>query len=310
MPRLIDDLRSKNGAKVRMPPWVLPRLRNAWIDYAQHAMHAASDPDLPILLIDNVAKHFYEESDQEHWRIDRDFPNIAPPFKSFWVEFKMARIIHSKEEGDTDVSKWLPQGGRVGQLFYALDPSEVTAEGVPENCKWIYWCDMWTDYHRADAVADGPQGAAFIAVDAEGRAIGNPWMHSYGGDEACEAMKNIMAWYNPTLLAISFLHCKNVTLVDNVVDAPLAKKWASKHGGQRPVAYKTLVIEPLKAILRKEGRAHEHGLQKALHICRGHFADYTGGRGLFGKYHGKFWIPSVVRGTRGKAAPREIEVKV
>ena len=67
----------------------------------------------------------------------------------------------------------------------------------------------------------------FIAVDAEGRAIGNPWMHSYGGDEACEAMKNIMAWYNPTLLAISFLHCKNVTLVDNVVDAPLAKKWAS-----------------------------------------------------------------------------------
>ena len=48
---------------------------------------------------------------------------------------------------------------------------------------------MWTDYHRADAVADGPQGAVFIAVDAEGRAIGNPWMHSYGGDEACEAMK-------------------------------------------------------------------------------------------------------------------------
>ena len=40
------------------------------------------------------------------------------------------------------------QGGRVGQFLHALDPSEVTAEGVPENCKWIYWCDMWTDYHR------------------------------------------------------------------------------------------------------------------------------------------------------------------
>ena len=92
--KVIDDLRSKNGAKVRMPP--VPRLRNAWIDYA-HAMHAASDPDLPILLIDNVAKHFYEESDQEHWRIDRDFPNIAPPFKTL-VEFKMARIIHVEKK--------------------------------------------------------------------------------------------------------------------------------------------------------------------------------------------------------------------
>ena len=74
--------------------------------------------------------------------------------------------------------------------------------------------------------------------------------------------------------------------------------------------YKTLVIEPLKAILRNEGRAHEHGLQKAMHICRGHFADYTQGRGLFGKYHGKYWMPSTVRGTKGKSAPREIEVKV
>ena len=311
MPRLIDDLRSKNGARVAIPNWVLPRNERAWTEYALHAMSVVNDPDMPVLLTDNVANYFYTQSDQEHWSIDRDFPNIAPPFPKFWVEWKMVMTIHSKDEGDTDVSKLLPQGGRVGQMFVALDPSEVKGENIPGNCKWIYWCDMWTDYHQPGITAVGPQGATFICDDDQGRAIGNPWMHSYGGDDVIEILKNMMAWYNPTLLAISFLHCKNVTLVDNVVDAPLAKKWASKHGGQRPVAYKTLIIEPLKAILRKEGRAHEHGLQKALHICRGHFADYTGGRGLFGKYHGKFWIPSVVRGTRGvKAAPREIEVKV
>jgi hypothetical protein len=107
------------------------------------------------------------------------------------------------------------------------------------------------------------------------------------------------------------MHCKNVAIIDHAVDKPLAKKWASKHGGLRPTRYKTLVIEPLKQVLRSEGRAEQHGLQKALHICRGHFADYTEGRGLFGKIHGKFWMPSTVRGTKGKSAPpREIVVKV
>ena len=31
---------------------------------------------------------------------------------------------------------------------------------------------------------------------------------------------------------------------------------------------------------------------------------------VFGKYHGKYWMPSTVRGTKGKAAARVMEVKV
>jgi hypothetical protein len=107
------------------------------------------------------------------------------------------------------------------------------------------------------------------------------------------------------------LHCKkNVTLVENKVDAPLARKYKQRHG-ITPTAYKTLVVEPLKQILRSEGRSGEVGLQKALHICRGHFRDYREGRGLFGKYHQLVWTPMSVRGTKGKQAPaRRIEVKV
>ena len=50
-----------------------------------------------------------------------------------------------------------------------------------------------------EAVADGPHGAVWFCVDAEGRAIGNPCMQSYGDDATGEVMKNIMAWYNPLL---------------------------------------------------------------------------------------------------------------
>jgi hypothetical protein len=308
MPRLIDEMRA--SGKVGMPHWVAPKLESAWIGYARKIMPLLSDLALPVLLIDNVAEYFYSGTDQEYWSLDEDFPNIAPPFPQFWVEFKLVRMIHS-ETGDVDVSRVLPQGGRVGQLFTAIDPARARWEGeLPEGTRWIYWCDMWVDYRRPGGGADGPYGATFVCVDAEGRAVGNPWMQSFApasGNE--DIMKSLMAWYNPALLAISFLHCKNVTMVDHVVDAKLAKRCYERQG-YKPTGYKTLVIEPLKAILRQEGRAHEHGLAKAMHICRGHFRDYREGRGLFGKYHQLVWTPSVVRGTKGSAAPREIKVKV
>lgn len=309
MPRLIDDLRTTG--KFRSPFFVAKR--QAWTEYAAHVAALLGDPEMPVVLMDNVAKYFYSEIDQEYFDVTVDFPNIAPPFPRFWMEWKMVTHIHSRD-GDSDLSGWLPQGARVGQLFSAVDPKDVVGEGIPENTRWIYWCDMFTDYRRPDGTVDGPYGATWLCVDAEGRAIGNPWIQSFGanGDMEVENMlKSVMSWYNPALFAISFLHCKNVQLIDHAVDAKLAKRYRERHNGARLTPYKTLVIEPLKQILRSEGRSDKVGLAKAMHICRGHFRDYRQGPGLFGKYHKLVWTPSVVRGTKGKGAPpREIEVKL
>jgi hypothetical protein len=135
-------------------------------------------------------------------------------------------------------------------------------------------------------------------------------MQSWAAESEADAMRHFMTWLHPAFLAISFLHCKNVRIDDNAVPAKLAKRYRERNG-IAPANYKTLVIEPLKQILRTEGKSGEHGLAKAMHICRGHFKDYREGRGLFGKYKQIVWQPSVVRGTKGeKAAPREIEVKL
>ena len=89
MPRLIDDLRA--GGRIAMP-WFIERAKQQqWIDYAHRVNEIASDPALPILLIDNVAQYFYTGTDQEYWSLDKDFPNVAPPFPRFWCEFKMSR---------------------------------------------------------------------------------------------------------------------------------------------------------------------------------------------------------------------------
>ena len=63
------------------------------------------------------------------------------------------------------------------------------------------------------------------------------------------------------------------------------------------MTFKTLEIEPMKRILRTEGQSEKTGLRQALHICRGHFKDYSKGGGLFGKYKGLYWWESQVRGS-------------
>jgi hypothetical protein len=307
MPRLIDDLRAQ--AKLQKPWFVPPHRVEAWKKLALKLGEMICDPELPVILMDNVADYYYTGSDQEHWDLQDDFPNVAPPFDQFWIEHRMPRMIHSREKGDTDVTA-LIQHGRVGTLVTALDPANVTADNpLPREAKWILWCEIFIDYGLG-GLPQGPHGSMFVAVTADGAVMERPWMQSFATEDFHDHMRAIMAWLHPVFLAISFLHCKNVQLVDNRVDAPLAKKYRLKHG-INPTAYKTLVIEPLKQVLRTEGRSGEVGLQKAMHICRGHFRDYREGRGLFGKYHQLVWTPMTVRGTRGKKTPpRRIEVKI
>jgi hypothetical protein len=307
MARLIDDLRAAKS--FCMPHFVAPRHHGRWTEYTARTLELFRNPELPVLLIDNVASYYFAGTDQEYWNLEKDFPNIAPPYPQFWLEHKLPRQIVSKTEGVTDLTRITPNG-RVGMLFTVVAPENVSLYSgeLPAGTRWLLWCDLWIDYGLGAGIT-GPHGATFLCVDADGRLIDLPCMQSFASEELAPIMKAYMTWFYPGLLAISFLHCKNVTLVDHQVDAPLAKKWRGRHGFN-PTGYHTLVIEPLKEILRTAGRAQEHGLAKAMHICRGHFADYRNGRGLFGKYKQVVWIPSMVRGTKGKAAPREMEVRV
>lgn len=308
MPRLIDDLRARD-ARVAMPHFVRAGTEKAWENLARRTSDLLANPDLPVLLIDNVAEYYFS-SDQEYWDLKDDFPNLAPPFPAFWCECKMVRKIHSKQCGDTDLSAIVPHGGRVGMLIHGLDPAQTNGEGIPANARWILWCELFVDYGMRGVTATGPHGSVFLCVDANGVIIEQPWMQSFAEERHAPVMMGYITFLNPAFLAMSFLHCKNVTLVENHVPAPLAKKYRARHG-VAPCTYKTLIIEPLKKILRSEGRSGEVGIQKALHICRGHFRDYREGRGLFGRYHQLVWMPAIVRGSRGeKVSPREIEVKI
>jgi hypothetical protein len=223
----------------------------------------------------------------------------------------MVTHIHSKEKGHTDVAGLVGTKGRIGALIHAIDPAQAKAEDVPADTRWILWCELFIDYGMSKHDrCTGPHGSVFMCVDAQGHLIERPWMQGFARASDAEFMRSLMTWFYPTLLAVSFLHCKNVTVNHETVSKPLAKKWHTRTG-HWPARYQTLVIEPLKQILRHEGKSDQHGVAKAMHICRGHFRDYREGRGLFGRYKQLVWTPMTVRGTKGKSAPpREVEVRL
>lgn len=98
--------------------------------------------------------------------------------------------------------------------------------------------------------------------------------------------------------ACAFMHCKNVSMREEAAAPKLERKFFKKHGIPR-VRYQVLEIAPLRARLdREHGAGGSVSIAKALHIVRGHFAEYKADKPLFGRpgLHGLFWVPAHVRG--------------
>ena len=109
----------------------------------------------------------------------------------------------------------------------------------------------------------------------------------------------------PMYLAIAFMHCANVVRREVVAEAEKLSKKAKKRGKDpRPpgTRYYVLDIEPMKEVLRTEGRVGEEGLKRALHVTRGHFKHYTPERGgPFGREiqeNTMVWTRQHVRGSK------------
>lgn len=112
-------------------------------------------------------------------------------------------------------------------------------------------------------------------------------------DEAKYATKIILV---PVLVAISLMHCKNIELVNKPVTRVMKRR--AKRTGIPLVVEKVLVIEPFKRKVINESAGGRSGLTLAMHICRGHFREYSEEKPLFGKYSGKYWIPQHARGNK------------
>lgn len=247
--------------------------------------------DCPVFYVDNVAEYWSHRWDSGDRVKASELPTLAPAFPRMWFEWRIAPrvtrpIPHSDErskeateyEAVEIVAEEIVGGGwkllmspwsRMGEFDYQETPKgewhrkEINAVPI----KWTTW-----------ELILGPGGE--VVDSTNGPVFG-----------AANGHEDLMTF--PALMALAFMHCKNIRHVEREPVYYSGKGWRSvkpKH-----VRHYTLEIDPMREVLRREGNAEAVGLARALHICRGHFKDYRQS-GLFGKIKGIFWWDSMVRG--------------
>jgi hypothetical protein len=289
MSRMIDRMLTgtwypPRWGAAKCPPGAMRETRERFATLVQQA---------EVLVVDNVAEYLFAGNDQEDWLIEKDFPNIAPPFPSFWMEYRSPTKVYSKALGDRHVP--FPRGS-VGIFFEAQEHS------TPGGPTWLLQAAQYTEHEKGKITF--PTYLWQIQVNADGTAASHkmaipilPWStpeeKAYAG-HVRDTMGNAPIF--PCLLALSFLHCKNVKVEADTVPQEMARTYERRN--KRPlIRYKTLEITPMREVLRREGQSESTGLKRALHICRGHFATYSEDRPLFGRVSGTFWKPAHVRGS-------------
>jgi len=302
--------------------------------------------DGTVISCDNVARYFFQESDQEFWDME-DFPNIAPPFEQFWLDFNPPDHITSNERGITHWNTAIaPEYW--GFQCYGIDMKTQEAKEEflvsfkdAEQRDYFSWAmpqarwgmDMYL-YELLQGDIHAPFWAWRFLIDEQGVIIRNTDGEAVVATMAVsDAIKDyikqqavllgsereallstynfVLPYWHTALLSLSFLHCRNVGLEHVMPSLKQVHNKAQKRRGvqpYQPVAYKVLNIQPMREVLHSEGKSETVGTKRSLEICRGHFKHYENGRGLFGKHKGTFWFPGW--NNKESASKRDYNIKV
>jgi len=229
-----------------------------------------------VIKVHNVADYVYETELLSSLPGAEDAVSLRRPFSNTWFEFSMRAgsktvpiailsFENFLEAGQVFVSEDLYIYGRTGG--FDIFGSIVTT--------YDYEGKYVSDHRNQCQVADNPN----THITEEEAKLRQKWMEQ---------------WDGVLILALSFLHCKNVELVKNPLRAIEVRERRKQNKDYFEEFY-TLKIDPMKRILDTDGQAGTKGLKYALHICRGHFKTYDG-KGLFGKYPGTYFWPAHMRG--------------
>lgn len=246
--------------------------------------------DTPVIAIDNVAKYFFDVFWDEHETLKvEDFPNVAPPFACFWMEYRVPRFI---SVGEPPQRVPMDYGGwRFGYYWLALERPRAAGG-------WELHSLAFSE-EKESGLGLGPLFSVRARTDAGGQLVELTGQRfEAGGDwpegEANSFHSDMMVLHYPPLLAVCFMNCANVRLLDYKTKEGHARRYQRLYG-RPPITHKTLDITPMQRVIRSEGGA-KCGPRQALHIMRGHFKRFEE-KPLFGKHKGMWWWSSQLRGT-------------
>ncbi len=239
---------------------------------------------------DNVARFLaYHHNQCSLFQI----PNLAPPFEVLFVEFNLVAASPGKDGKMVENHDgWSQMGALIKSRLLAEPEAKKIKDDMGLEPKWGLSFDFWLaddmQPHAGMPICWGRQVGSLL--DSNGKPI-----HFFGPDDP-GSKHHWTKWAVAVAgFAVSFMHCRNVRQVEAKIDP--GERFRKQYKVPK-YTYRTLQIDPMKEVLRHEGKSDTDGLQRALHICRGHFSTYSDEKPLFGKYPGTFWVPDHVRGTK------------
>lgn len=261
-----------------------------------------------VVVADDVSDYFFAGTDQEVWHLVDDFPCLMLPYPDMWLEARRPSKIVSSEYGEESARGYPPAWG----CFMQVTATDAAAGWMPAvfrgtpwtsphpATKWVVTAALIVESRRG--AATGPMAWWILELDELGRALldddGNArllQLTMIQDEQVAQAMGASLL--KPLLLAISFMHCKNV--VTHVQDPPerLSRAHQRRHGHPL-VSYRVVDINPFREVVRHEGGGAS-GVRRAmaLHQRRGHFKTYSADAPLFGKHVGHWFWAQRLRGT-------------
>ena len=273
-----------------------------------------------LVVIDNVAAYHLQEVSQ-NWEDSKrlnvsDFPNVMLPFESTFLEMRVRNnpiLQQNYEECGVLASMVEREKASIGELRHSRElVKQMLLQGDAR-----YVLNLFFFEYKRRFVKKPEWSASFMfPVNAEGQiavfegkfpVTGTTYPPPDYQPPPGKTLEEIQAlmigrmveiFLAPCFLALSFMHCRNVSTLTEQ-PPPKLSKIHERRSGRPLLKYHVLQIDHLKQVLEKEGHASTLGLRQALHICRGHFKHYgRDGKGLlFGKHVATVWVPMHARGS-------------
>lgn len=278
-----------------------------------HVLYSLLHHAIPIN-IQPVSDYLYTGTEQEDWYLDKDFPNLAPPWEVYWASWQPSPWTRSNGQV---IQREMLRSYEYGCLCLGLEVDKYRPRidddkrmTPPPEAKWV---TVYYLFGRNKANGHTCYWSLTFCVDKDGVGLyekggiscGNPRNWPSGQEEVpipgklispTSAFKDIKMTLEhevvgslfPLFLAISFCHCRNVEIKD-IPTPPKVLQKRERKGIWSPKVRREIHIEPMKKVLRATPGTGLHDLKRQLVIRRGHFKDFKEGRGLFGKHHGLYW---------------------
>lgn len=235
-----------------------------------------------------------EQRDQEAWERLANFPNIPcpkPPFSTMWIEGHYGAAEQRC-------------GALVARKEVRHDLETILAHMELEQSI----CELIRHDNPATMVNvvlfhDFEGSAVFTAVieywlDADGKFLSSfrqvPYLSGVDDERRENQIRCVKLRQGWLLHTFARLNCHNVKLLPQRAGAP-GPKQRKPHAPT--VLWHEIVVEQIQSRTTRNQPPSGEKRELRFHRVRGHYADYTQGAGLFGKYKVRLWVDEHARGN-------------